>query len=271
MSDCNSKDFVENINLGDIELEVFRKGSGSPLLFLHSGLGFTPAEPWVDLLVGQGMEVIVPSHPGFGKSSLPEDFKTVEDLSYLYLDFIKRQHLEDVILVGASFGGWIALEVAIRCSHRLRALVLVDTVGVRFRQREEADIADVFLLSDDEFAELAYANPTAHRANYGNLNQEQLEIVARNRVALAQYAWSPYMNNPRLKRWLFRIEVPTQCIWGMLDKIVPVEYGRMIAAAIPGATISVLEDAGHFPHVECPQEFGRALSEFVATTKGLAA
>lgn len=251
----------------DIELELFRFGRGAPILFLHPGPGFQPDEPWIALLAQAGYEIIVPSHPGFGKSALPDDFKTVDDLAYFYLDFIKAQGLSDVTLIGSSFGGWIASEMAVRSTRDLRAMILVDTLGCRFKDRDEVDIVDVFMMSDEEFAEAAYANPQAGLPRYGEYSEERLEAIARNRVGLAQFGWSPYMNNPRLKRWLHRIDVPTLLLWGERDRIVDLEYGRSFTSRIPGAELKVIQHAGHFPQIEQPELFVRSVSDFVEVSK----
>ena len=82
-------------------------------------------------------------------------------------------------------------------------------------------------------------------------------IVARNREATARYAWSPYMHDPKLKGRLHRIRIPTLLLWGAADRILSEAYGRAYCAAIPGARFETIERAGHFPHLEQPEEFAR--------------
>ena len=77
--------------------------------------------------------------------------------------------------------------------------------------------------------------------------------------------WSPTLHHPKLRHRLHRITVPTQLLWGAEDRVVPPDYGRRFAAAIPGAQFSLIEGAGHYPHIEKPEAFAAALDQFVAT------
>ena len=87
--------------------------------------------------------------------------------------------------------------------------------------------------------------------------------AARNREATARYAWSPYMHDPKLKGRLHRIRIPTLVLWGTADRVLSEAYGRAYCAAIPGARFEPIERAGHFPHLEQPQEFARRVFAFI--------
>ena len=106
-----------------VELEIEERGHGRPLLFLHAGEGLGAERPWLERL-SRSHRVIAPSHPGFGGSSLPDWMATVDDLAYLYLDLADKLSLEDAVLVGASFGGWIAAEMLVRSTARFGKVVL---------------------------------------------------------------------------------------------------------------------------------------------------
>jgi pimeloyl-ACP methyl ester carboxylesterase len=67
------------------------------------------------------------------------------------------------------------------------------------------------------------------------------------------------MHNPRLKRWLHRIDIPTHLIWGDKDGIVSTTYGEAWRDEIPGARMSVIPNAGHYPHWEQPDAFAAAI------------
>ena len=82
-------------------------------------------------------EVIAPSHPGFGNSSRPDDFDTIYDLVHCYQDLIDALPFDKLALIGCSFGGWIAAELAINYGHRIERLVLVDPLGIKVGGREE--------------------------------------------------------------------------------------------------------------------------------------
>ena len=94
----------ERLSVGDIELEVIRRGAGRPILLLHGMQNIDPRARFLDLL-GRQAEIIAPSHPGFGHSARPADFDTVYDLVHLYLDVLEALPYERVTLVSLSFGG----------------------------------------------------------------------------------------------------------------------------------------------------------------------
>jgi pimeloyl-ACP methyl ester carboxylesterase len=96
--------------------------------------------------------------------------------------------------------------------------------------------------------------------------EAEVRAVARNREATARYGWSPYMHDPKLKQRLHRIRVPTLVLWGTADRIVSQPYGQAYCAAIPGARFQEIERAGHFPHLEQPDEFARRILAFVDAT-----
>jgi pimeloyl-ACP methyl ester carboxylesterase len=91
--------------------------------------------------------------------------------------------------------------------------------------------------------------------------------MARSRESTGRYAWSPYMHDPKLKGRLHRIRVPTLVLWGAADRVTELEYGRAYAAAIPDARFETIEGAGHFPHLEQPQAFARAVSGFIESAR----
>src|ERR1700730_10245592 len=99
------------ISIADVELEMLERGQGAPILYLHGGGGIAPDLPFLDLLA-QKRRIIAPSHPGFGRSSLPDWLDSMDDISHIYLELIDRLGLTRTDLVGFSIGGWIACELA---------------------------------------------------------------------------------------------------------------------------------------------------------------
>ena len=92
----------------------------------------------------------------------------------------------------------------------------------------------------------------------------ELHAVARNSETLALLTWEPYMHNPKLKARLHRIRLPTLFLWGTADRILSENYGRAYCAAIAGARFETIDRAGHFPHIEQPEEFARRVLAFAA-------
>jgi pimeloyl-ACP methyl ester carboxylesterase len=250
-------------DIAGVRLEIVERGAGRPLLFLHPGIGIAPDAHVLQKLATK-MRVIAPSHPGFGRSEQPKHMTTIDDLAYFYLDLLEAMDLRDVVLVGVSFGGWIAAEIAVKSCERIGRLVLADPLGIKIGDRETRDIADIFAITEPQFNELAYFDPAAAQRDYPKMPESDLVAIARNREATARYGWTPYMHDPKLKGRLHRIRVPTLVLWGTADRIAAPDYGRAYAAAIPGARFALVERAGHFPHLEAPDEFAATTLAFAA-------
>jgi pimeloyl-ACP methyl ester carboxylesterase len=255
------------ITVAGVTLDIEEAGQGRPLLFLHPGEGlqpdWPPGRPWLQALA-RNHRVIAPHHPGFGNSSLPDWFATVDDIAYLYLDLAKQLELRDAVLVGACFGGWIAAEMAVRDTRRFAGLILAAPLGIKVGGVLDRDIADMHSIPRADFLRLAWANPEIGTVDYAALPDTELAAIARARESLALFGWKPYMHNPRLKRWLHRIDASTHLIWGDSDGIVSTAYGEAWRAEIPGASMTVIPQAGHYPHWEQPEAFAADVTAFTS-------
>jgi pimeloyl-ACP methyl ester carboxylesterase len=257
---------VGRLTVHGVQLEVVERGQGRPILFLHGEEGLDPKAAFLDQLAAHG-HVIAPSHPGFGHSPEAENIDTIDDLAYLYLDLLAEQHLHEVSVVGCSLGGWIAAEMAVRCTDRLANLILVAPVGIKVGDRETRDMPDIFALSSAEVVRLQYHDPTRGTVDYTALSDDELSVLARNRETTALYAWEPYFHNPKLRQRLHRIDIPTLLLWGASDRFVtPDYYGVAYHAAIPEARLGIIEQAGHFPHIEQPGVFVERVGAFMNET-----
>jgi pimeloyl-ACP methyl ester carboxylesterase len=253
---------AERLRVQGIELEVVRRGTGRPILALHGFDTIDPEAAFLDLL-GRHGEIVAPSASGCGHSPRPKDFDTVYDLVHLYLEALETLPGDKVTLLGFSFGGWLAAEVAAACSHRLDKLVLVDPVGIKISDRETPDILDLFNSAPDEVRRCRWHDPDRFAPDFNQMSDEALVVYARNREALCLYAWHPYMYNPQLPRWLARIMVPTLLVWGASDGVVTPDYGRAYSRLIPGSRFELIEAAGHHPEVEQPEAFVERVSRFL--------
>jgi pimeloyl-ACP methyl ester carboxylesterase len=238
----------------DVELEVLHCGEGPPVLFLHGLQPFDGSARVLELL-GRRAEITAPSHPGFGGSPRPKDFETMYDLTHLYLELLEQLPEPQVTLIGVSFGGWIAAEVAAACSHRISRLILADPFGIKISDRERRDIVHLFNTHPETVRQCEWHDPARFAPDFNTWDDDALVRYARGRESLCVYGWQPYMHNPQLPRWLKRIAVPTLVLWGASDRIVLPEYGRAYAALIPGARFALIEAAGHHPEVEQPEVF----------------
>ena len=253
---------VDTLSARGIDLEVLRRGAGRPLVLLHGFRTIDPRWSFVDLLAGHA-EIIAPSHPGFGHSPRPDDFDSVYDLIHLYLEVLDTLPYDAVTLVGFSFGGWLAAEIAVTCPHRLGRLVLVDALGIKVSDRETPDILDIFNASPTEVQRRSWHDPVEVAPDFDAMTDDELSVHHRNWESLCLYGWRPYMHNPKLRGWLRRISVPTLVVWGESDGVVSPAYGRAYAAAIPDARFESVPGAGHHPHVEQPGAFVDRLVAFM--------
>jgi pimeloyl-ACP methyl ester carboxylesterase len=269
--------------VGPLELEVLRrsaKQSDAPMLLLVHGINNINAQaPFLEMLSEHG-DIVAPSHPGFGASPRPTDFDTMYDLVNHYLAMLDALSAERITLIGFSFGGWIAAEVAVSGHPKLEKLVLVDPMGIKLGGREERDIAHLFNTSPAELNRRAWHDPAKcppgsygagwHTAIGDAMSDDEMVTLARNWDSLCLYAWRPHMFNPQLKNWLHRVAVPTLVLWGESDGIVTADYGRAYAGLIPGARFEIIKNAGHHPELEQPRAFVDRVARFIQS-KAIAA
>lgn len=260
--------FPEKIDVAGASIELLTKGEGSPILFLHAGHGVDTDDALVERLA-RDHKVIVPSHPGFGASSRPTGVTAVDDICHVYLDLIETLDLRDLIVVGVSFGAWIAAELATMGTGRISRLVLIDAVGVKVSDRETRDIKDIFATTVEDIPGLFFHDPEKGKASFGgfdfkNMTDAEVTRFVRNRESLLLFGWSPTLYNPKLLGRLHRVKVPVLLLWGADDKVVGVDYGRRYAAAFLDARFEVIEGAGHYGYLEQPDAFAARIDTFLA-------
>ena len=253
-------------DVAGLRLEFLAAGQGKPLVVLHDQEYLNTAWPYLDLLA-EHFSVMVPSHPGFGHSPLPENIDAIDDVAYVYLDLLRVLKRPDAGIMGLGVGGWIAAEMAVRCTSSVVRLVLVDAVGIKLGDRTTRDNADNFMLDDEGFLKASWHDPAAGRQTMKlpgpDVPEDELITLLRNRQTAALFGWKPFMHHPKLRQRLRRIDVPTLVVWGEADGIVPPDYGRAYAAEIPGAKFQLIERAGHYPYLEQPEAFVRTVLPFL--------
>jgi pimeloyl-ACP methyl ester carboxylesterase len=252
---------MERIDIAGIAIDTEIAGTGPPLLFLHGGDYVAQNRAFLDRLATR-FRVVAPRHPGFGHTPRPAWFRSVHDIAYLYLDLLDRLDLNNTVVVGSSLGGWIALEMAVRSQTRIGRLVLIDTLGVKFGDREERDIADIYALPAEEVLQRTFADPSRHVPDYTTLDDREALAIAHDREATALYGWKPYMHDPVLVHWLHRITRPALVLWGDKDGIVAPSYGERLAATFPNARFDTIAGAAHYPQIEQPETVAAIIERF---------
>ena len=242
------------------ELFMRRAGKGPTVLFLHGAGGVPGWLPFFDKLSDR-FDLLVPDHPSFGNSPPPDWLDDMGDLAYFYLDLFEELGLKDIHIVGHSMGGWLSQEIAIRSQARIKSITLISSVGIPVKNDP---VADLFMMAPEQLLRALYADPDILARELARTPApEEIQRMIVSRRSSARLAWSPRFVNLKLSKWLHRITVPVQMIWGAEDKIVAPDYGRAYAAAVPNAKFELIDRAGHFPHVEQPDETARRALTFI--------
>ena len=253
---------MNEVDVAGVNLDVRRAGSGRSVLLLHGEDGLQWSGPVVDALAST-FSVTAPHHPGWGLTSRPHHVRDIDDLAFLYRELLEASP-EPVVLVGCSFGGWLAAEIAVQRPANLAALVLVAPTGVKVGARGERDFRDIWIADFTELPEILYGDPSL-APDLTGLSDEEYLALAVAQEATARYCWKPYMHNPKLPHRLRRIEVPTLVVSGSADHfaLVPDYYTRYAAlVGSGGAATEVLPGVGHRVEEEAPAALAALVAGF---------
>jgi pimeloyl-ACP methyl ester carboxylesterase len=251
---------AHTVEIDGATIHYLRGGNGAPLLFLHGAGGVNGWAPWMDALAAH-YDLIVPDHPGWGRSDTPEWFDNIHDLAFFYLDFMDALGLSNVHLVGGSIGGWIACEIAVRNTKHLQTLSLLAPAGLRVIGTPRFDF---FLATREELAKHRYFDQALVDREIANAPVgDALDMLLKNNYAAARVAWQPRFYDPHLAKWLHRIDVPTLVLWGENDTFFPISLQAEFVRLIPGARAATIPRCGHLPHIECPDAVAEALTHFI--------
>jgi pimeloyl-ACP methyl ester carboxylesterase len=234
-----------------------RSGQGPAVLYLHGANGVPSVQPFLKEL-SKNFDVLVPEHPGFGESDEPEWLENMHDLAYFYLDLLDQLKIDQVHVIGSSLGGWLAMELAIRQPNRFLSLSLIGSAGIRI---PEAQPGDIFLWSPEKSAENTFKDQKL--VDWAIANPLDQDTTLKNRHTTALLAWAPRLHSPMLSKWLHRLNMPVQLIWGEDDRIMPVAYANAFKRLIPHAHLSVYPNCGHLPQVEKSDDFVQLVTSFI--------
>jgi pimeloyl-ACP methyl ester carboxylesterase len=242
-------------------IRVRSRGSGPPIVLLQ---GFDVAfrdDTFIDEL-SRRHQVIVPDHPGFGRSDSPVWFRHIGDVAYFYLDVLAElSGGRPVHLVGASLGGWLAAEIAVRDTSNIRSLIQIGPAGVR---KKDAAIGDPFIRSPEVSAEGMFADRDRARELRRPIDSdEQIDVHLKNSIGLARLGWQPRLASAELQRWLHRIRVPTCLLWGSADRIMPIEHSQVWLESLDDVRLEIIDGAGHLPHIEAPEKTASVIASFI--------
>jgi pimeloyl-ACP methyl ester carboxylesterase len=240
-----------------LTVRVDERGSGRPILVLHGGGGSRTVSGFSEALAEQA-HVLSPVHPGFDGEPRPEWFNGVDSLALAYLELLERLDLRDVLVIGFSFGGWIAAEIAARDTTRLGGLILVDAVGIQVAGHK---ITDVFSQNPGGLSARGNQPPAPPATQSPELDA----VRAANYQTLAVYRQEQGLLDPKLRGRLASVMIPALVIWGENDHIVDPDYGRAYAQSLPNAHFELIPEAGHSPQMQQSERLLTLVREFVSS------
>ncbi len=280
------------LQMGSLRVHHMLGGRGAPVLFIH-GLGSSGYLEWRFNLEPTALRhrVFAPDLPGFGRSEKPRARYGVPYFTRFIERYMDERGLRSAAVVGASLGGRIALELALRQPHRVTRLVLVNSLGLgrpamrltyglitiprvgetvmrvarnalnwvpppmirRVAGRYVGATSDLKRTMDDSYLDNLRELYAADGYHDAYLATVR-SLVTRRALLGADYDLSGRLPD---------ITVPLQLIWGADDPLFPVAHATRAHALAPNSRLAVIEGAGHTPQAERPEEFNRVLHDFL--------
>jgi len=249
---------------GNVRIRVLSKGSGPALVFFHGPWGLT-WDPFLDELA-QTFTVYAPEHPGTTPDT-PDDVYHLDglwDLVLCYDELMQKLGLESAALLGHSFGGMVASELAAAYPDRARRLALIAPLGF-WRDSERVD--NWMMLEPARMRAQVFRDPEGEAARrlFGGADEQE---AAATRVRLmwsmgatGKFIWP--IPDKGLKKRVHRITAPTLVVWGKEDRLVPPVYADEFAQRIPSARVRIVDGAGHAPQLEQPAAVARMVADFL--------
>ena len=259
-------------NVDELKIRYLESGKGNKkhILFIH-GLG-SAADRWMNIPdeLSADFHSVAIDLPGFGESDKPKKMDyTIDQFCKIIISFLKiiSIHNEEIILVGHSLGGYIASEIAIQHKNNIRQLVLIDASGM-------LDKSTPIL---EEYLEAAM-NPTQNNvrkafekmvADPKRIPQPLVDgFIRRINMPNAKHAFQLTLLNSAttqigLKRLRKINPIPTLILWGVHDKVIPLEHSDFFKESIDNSKIEIIKDAGHAPFAEKPDQVCKLIRNFL--------
>ena len=254
----------------EITLHFETMGNGKPIILIHGFAGNTFTWHHLAPELAKTHKVYLLDLKGFGKSPKPDDGAyTLYDQAKLVLNFIKQQRLNDLTLIGHSYGGGVSLVTALYLTesmpNSLNKLILIDSVAYPQDSPFFLNILATPLLGPFVVNVLPVrfqVKDVLKKAYYNNelITKETIDAYAaplqsseakNSLLATARQIFPSDLN--RLSQEYSKIHVPTKIIWGQYDEIVPKAVGEQLHQAIKSSSFNIIESCGHNPQEECPE------------------
>lgn len=224
------------------------------LVFLH-GWGVN-SQLWFKIapaLIKKNYSLYFIDLPGFGQSQTPPESFDLDQYKSVVEKFISNLRLKNVVMIGHSFGGSIAIKISIGNPSYLEKLVLVNAAGVRHTSALKR-IRSIFANVARPFFSLSFMQPIRARY-YQMIGSEYLNIPSMSKVFAR-------VVSENLMPFLSDINIPTLIISGDNDKVTPVFHAKEMNNKIKNSKL-VIFSAGHFSFLDQPEEFVNVLTKFI--------
>ena len=263
-----------------IPLHYETVGSGKAVILIHGFAANTYTWRYLTPVLSKTHKVYMLDLKGFGKSPKPDDGAySLYDQAKLVLDFIQQQNLNEVTLIGHSYGGGVSLVSALFLTKSmpgvLNKLVLIDSVAYPQDTPFFINILATPLLGTFVANVLPVrfqVRNVLKKAYYNDdlITEEAIDAYAQPlhsaeaRIALLTTARQIFPTDlTRLSQEFPKIKVPTKIIWGQYDEIVPGSIGKKLHHAIDSSSFKLIESCGHNPQEECPELTVPIILEFL--------
>ena len=247
------------VTVSGAEIHLKRAGRGSPVIVLHHDIGTLDHLEFYDRLAASH-DVIIPHHPGWGRSPRLEWMRHPRDVAILYQGLKCELGLGATALVGLGFGGWIAAEMAAMSPKDLSKLVLVGSMGIK---PSEGFILDQAIISYIDYPQAFFHDRKSFETHYGSVTTDQLEAWDIAREMSFRIAWKPYMYSQALPHLLGAVTAPALIVWGDDDKVVPISAAHAFKRALPNARLEIVKGSGHAVEMERPETLFQLVGPFL--------
>jgi len=224
-------------------------GKGRPIVLLH-GLGGR-SDDWatvIPLLITAGFTVYAPDLLGYGASSKPNVDYSIALEAEAMRQFLDREQLEQVDLVGWSMGGWVALKLAGAHPEKVRTLTLVDSAGFAFNAPDPNVLRPRTHHELEKMAALFSPQSGSIPSFYA---RDVLRVMAEEDWIVARALESMYSRRDLMDGKVAGATMPVLLLWGSKDVLTPLSAGYEMHRQIRQSTLSVIEGCGHVAIMEC--------------------
>jgi 3-oxoadipate enol-lactonase len=257
-----------------IEIAYYDSGSGTPIVFLHSfGHNKTLWFPQLTHFLELGYRVVAPDMPGHGDSSFDPDNHTVDRIAQLYIELFAELNLQQVVLVGISMGGYIALRMWARRPELVSALVLSNTKAEADSEeivsRRRLQIANINKHGLTEFVE------TGAPKRLSPVVREERPWVLDS-IKMMNFTVSAEANAATLEAMavkkddvntLASISVPTLITTGSDDIFIPRSSAGVLTEGIKRSQLHVIQNTGHVSNLENPTRYNQVVQDFLTSIR----